>query len=282
MKKARKAALVVCSNPQNENDADKIEGVRKLLTSLGITVVLPQYLFTGSDGVRSASAKERAACVNAAFADTDVTDIFDISGGDIANEILPFLDYKVIAGSKAVFWGYSDLTVVLNSIYHKTGKESMLYQMKLAIQEQPGKRREEVSSYLLHENENLITFPYKMVQGRGMEGIVVGGNIRCFLKLAGTEYVPDLEGKILLLEAYSGKAEQMITYLNQLKQLGAFEKVNGVLLGTYIQMEQEGITPDIVTLVKEVAGEKLPIAKTAYIGHKADSKGVVIGRRLVL
>ena len=32
-----------------------------------------------------------------------------------------------------------------------------------------------------------------------MEGIVVGGNIRCLLKLAGTPYWPDMREKILLL-----------------------------------------------------------------------------------
>lgn len=35
-----------------------------------------------------------------------------------------------------------------------------------------------------------------------MQGIVVGGNIRCLLKLAGTEYWPDMNGKILLLESF--------------------------------------------------------------------------------
>ena len=38
-----------------------------------------------------------------------------------------------------------------------------------------------------------------------MEGIVVGGNIRCLLKLAGTPYWPDMREKILLLESFGGK-----------------------------------------------------------------------------
>ena len=282
MNNIRKAALVVCSNPQEHKDSDRIEEIKKMLTALGITVLPQKYLFAGADGVRSASAKERAACVNAAFADEAVTDIFDISGGDIANEILPFLDYEVIARSKAVFWGFSDLTVVLNAIYHKTGKQSMLYQIKLAFQEQSGERLKEVSSYLKEEGQELVTFPYKMVQGDAMEGVVAGGNIRCFLKLAGTEYFPDLAGKILLLEAFGGGAKQMITYLSQLKQLGAFEKVNGILLGTYTEMEREGEKPDMITLVKEIAGENIAIAKTNYIGHGLDSKGIVIGKKIVL
>lgn len=35
--------------------------------------------------------------------------------------------------------------------------------------------------------EDLFEITYRFIQGREMQGIVVGGNIRCFLKLAGTE-----------------------------------------------------------------------------------------------
>ena len=52
----------------------------------------------------------------------EITDIYDISGGDIANEILPYLDFEVIKNSGKRFWGYSDLTTVINAIYEKTGK----------------------------------------------------------------------------------------------------------------------------------------------------------------
>ena len=62
-----------------------------------------------------------------------------------------------------------------------------------------------------------------------MKGIVVGGNIRCFLKLAGTRYFPALDNKVLLLEAHGGEVPQMTTYLSQLKQIGAFENANGII-----------------------------------------------------
>ena len=115
-----------------------------------------------------------------------------------------------------------------------------------------------------------------------MKGVVVGGNIRCFLKLAGTRYFPDLQDKILFLESLGGEVPQMATYLAQLKQIGAFKKVNGVLLGTFTTMEQKHCEPDIITLVKEICGREMPIAKTAEIGHGDDSKAIVIGREIEL
>ena len=115
-----------------------------------------------------------------------------------------------------------------------------------------------------------------------MKGVVVGGNIRCFLKLAGTRYFPDLAGKILLLEANGGEAPLMTSFLAQLKQIGAFDKVNGILLGTFTAMERGDCRPDIVTLVKEACGPDMPVAKTAEIGHGGNSKAIVIGREIAL
>ncbi len=63
------------------------------------------------------------------FNDPEVEEIYDISGGDLAN-VLDGLDYAAIGKSRAVFWGYSDLTTVINAIYAQTGKSSVLYQVK--------------------------------------------------------------------------------------------------------------------------------------------------------
>jgi len=209
------------------------------------------------------SIKERTEVLMSAYQDSEVQEIYDVSGGDIANSILPYLDYELIANSSKRFWGYSDLTTVLNAIYTKTGKVSVLYQMKFF--------REEMAS-------QLFDVKYKFLQGDEMQGILVGGNIRCLLKLAGTEYWPDMTGKILLLEARSGKVPQMITFLSQLKQLGVFDKVSGILLGTFTDMESEKCTPTMEELVKEFAGDNLPIAKTYDIGHGRDAKAIMIGQ----
>ncbi len=115
-----------------------------------------------------------------------------------------------------------------------------------------------------------------------MHGIVVGGNIRCLLKLAGTEYWPDMNQKILLLESLNGGVPQMVTYLNQLKQIGAFDKINGILLGTFTKMEELQSSPSIVDLVKQYAGSDMPVAETKEIGHGISSKGIVIGEEICL
>ena len=126
----------------------------------------------------------------------------------------------------------------------------------------------------------LFAFPYHFVQGDQLQGTVVGGNIRCLLKLAGTPYWPDMKEKVLLLEARSGGVAQMTTYLSQLNQMGVFGQVKGVLLGTFTAMEREQESPTIEELVKRFAGDVIPIAKTDRIGHGGDSKAIWIGREI--
>lgn len=212
------------------------------------------------------------------YTDPAITSIFDISGGDMSNELLPYLDFEVIGNSEKKFYGYSDLTTILNAIYAKTGKEAVLYQIRNLLYRHGEVQRRDFINTLQRNGNNLYDLDYHFIQGTTMEGVMIGGNIRCFLKLAGTEYMPDLHDKILLLEALNTGIPQLITFLSQLKQLHAFDLVNGILLGTFTRMEKEQVQPDAVTLVREFAGPELPIAKTAYIGHDSDSKGAVIGR----
>ena len=253
--KVLKVGIVCCSNGQTREHEKTVKALETALRQLGMEPVFSPYIYE-RDSVFSGTAKERADSLMEFYRDTSIRCIFDISGGDIANEVLPYLDYEWIARSNKSFWGYSDLTTSINAIYTKTGKASVLYQIR-----------------------NLV---YGDSERQRMSGVVVGGNIRCLLKLAGTPYWPDMKDKLLLLEGYGGVVPQMVTYLNQLTQIGVFGQINGIILGTFTNMEQEGCAPGIVELVKQYAGNSLPIVKTDELGHGIDSKGVIIGKELIL
>ena len=270
----KKVAIVACSNGQSrEYESQNIELV-KFFEAHSIEVVRSVCIYE-KDGIFPGTIAERAEELMKMFSDDSIDEIYDISGGDIANQILDYLDYERIRNSQATFWGYSDLTTIINAIYAMTGKSSVLYQVKNMVW---GDFIEEQRERFV-ERSNLFNPEFEFVCGNKIEGVVVGGNIRCFLKLAGTRYFPELEGKVLLLEALSGDVPQISTYLAWLKQLGAFEKINGILLGTFISLEKNG--GDVCKLVKEYAGD-LPIAKTNEIGHGNDSKAIIIGEQIIL
>ena len=277
MKKGKKAAFVACSNGLDIKNQEKINALVQILNNMGIEVLFSDYIYDRGFGF-GGTGKERADALMNFYKNEQITDIFDISGGDIGNEILPYLDYNVIARFDKTFWGYSDLTTVINAIYAKTGKSSVLYQVRNLVGEDGTCQIQNFKNTILDGKNDLYEIPYSFIQGNKMEGVLVGGNIRCLLKLAGTPYFPDMKEKILLLEARSGKLVQMVAYLSQLKQLGVFEQVNGILLGTFTELERNRQMPHVKDIIHNFAGPDLPIAYTSKIGHGVDSKGIRIGK----
>lgn len=281
IKKGDKIGIVCCSNGWKKEYSEQITYLENTLLSIGLWPIFGDCIYA-RQSVFGGTARQRAQSLMKFYEDEEIKGIFDISGGDIANGVLPYLDFDRIADNPKMFWGYSDLTTVINAIYTKTGKPSVLYQLRHLIYEHKDQQIKDFSNTVLHNGKELFDISYRFLQQEAMEGVVIGGNIRCFLKLAGTEYMPDFQDKILLLEGRGGTVPQMETYLCQLKQLGAFDKVKGILLGTFTQMEARECRPTMADMVQGFAGKELPIAVTRDIGHGTDAKGIVIGRKLVL
>ena len=307
MKKGDKIGIVACSNGLKESSRPEMEQLKITLEGLGLTPVFSEYLYA-KDSAESGTRQQRAEALMKFYRDEEIKGIFDVSGGDLANGVLPWLDYEVIARSGKTFWGYSDLTTVVNAITAKTGKPSVIYQIRNLIYQDGEEQKRRFRSCLLEQKQelkngnlrsqcmpesmkaeegghiqeklwkdSLFDVPYKFLQGNEMSGILVGGNIRCFLKLAGTEYFPDLTENLLLLEAYGGGEPQLLTYFSQLEQLGAFRKVRGILLGTFTKLEREKGPERVWELLKDFVPPELPVARTAFIGHGTDSRAAVIG-----
>lgn len=289
-----KIALVCCSNAQMPKDKSELDTLGEKLADMGIDVVYSPYIYGERPGV-PAERGIRARALMDFYRDDTVRAVFDISGGDIANGILPFLDYDLIAESGKSFWGYSDLTTVINAVYAMTGNIGVLYQIRNIVRKD-GTEEDRAAGNAAgtaemqaedfagswtgfceeHSTDGpLFQFFYHFLQGSSMSGIVVGGNIRCLLKLAGTPYFPDMREKILFLEARSGFVPQMRAYFSQLGQMGVLDKISGILLGTFSEAERGGI--DIGALARGYVRDGLPIAKTGQLGHGADSKALAIG-----
>ena len=276
-----KAGLSACSNGQYKEWKKQNEVLINILRSLDTEPVQAVHIYSEID-VFSGADEERAADLMSFYKDDSIDVIYDISGGDLANGVLGHLDFDVIANSDKTFWGYSDLTTVINAIYTITGKPSVLWQIKNLVYSDADLQRKRFSDYLNGDESGLFGIDYKFLQGTGMEGIVVGGNIRCFTKLAGTKYWPDMNGKILLLESMGGGSGQIAALFTQLEQIGVFEQISGVLLGTFTDYEKADHKMTVYDLLKMHISETLPVAVTRDIGHGHDSKAVIIGQEMSL
>ena len=148
--------LISCSDGRKTDEKEQIIQLKKRLIAIGCKAFESKCIFAVDGSIGAGDAIKRASELNRCFADKRISHIFDISGGDISNEILPYLDYNTIASSRAVFWGYSDLTCIINAIYAKTGKMSLLYQIRNILHESR-KMQEKVVLFLCTNYERRKT-----------------------------------------------------------------------------------------------------------------------------
>ena len=272
-----KIALVVCSNGKNIEDKDRLGKLESILVEMGLVPIFTKYIYKDKFGC-GAKAQVRAEELMSFYKNKEIKAIFDISGGDIANEVLDYLDYDAIKRNYKPFFGYSDLTTVLNALVSKTNEINYLYQILNILESD--KIRENFENTFLKNNQTLFDVNWKFFQGNSIEGRVVGGNIRCFLKLAGTKYFPEVENKVLFIEGLGTSIEGLVTHLAQLKQIGVFDKISGLLIGTFTKIEKEISEEELFELVKDFIPEHLPVVKTSEVGHAKDSKVLKIGEMM--
>ena len=272
-----KIALVVCSNGKNIEDKARLKNLEDILVEIGLVPIFTKYIYKDKYG-RGSSSQFRAEELMSFYKNNEIKAIFDISGGDIANEILEYLDYDVIKENYKPFFGYSDLTTVLNALVSKTDKINYLYQILNIIENEEIRTRFE--NTFLKKKNSLFDVNWRFLQGIKIEGEVIGGNIRCFLKLAGTEYFPKVENKVLFIEGLGTSVEGLLTHLAQLKQLGVFDKISGLLIGTFTKIEKEFSVDEIFEIVKSYIPSSLPVAKTQEVGHAKDSKALKLGEKI--
>lgn len=282
LKKHSKVGIVACSNGQSLLNQGNINKLIETLKSMDLNPICSNYIYA-ENSVFNGSPKEKGNAFMTLYKNPEITAIFDISGGDLSNEVLPYLDYEFISKNPKPVFGYSDVTTVLNTINSQSSIPTYLYQVRNLIYDFKEVQQINFKNSLFSDNDDLFNFSYEFIQGEKLEGVVVGGNIRCLLKLAGTKYMPDFTDKILFLESMGGEAALMSAFLNQLKQMGAFEKIKGLILGTFTKMQENNISPSIIELVLNIIDNpNLPIVKTEEIGHGTNSKAIVIGKNIIL
>ena len=268
-----KVVLCAMSDPVESTTAPAIaKEIADYLGNRGVnTVCLDDYEFNKRKDIIG-----KSDYLNRTFADKTVKYIFDVSGGDLANELLDHLNKDIILNSNAIYAGYSDLTVITNAIYAMVGKRSLLYRINNLFLNMSGIQRERFINTFFYGGDQLLDIQTVFYKGTHIEGVVIGGNIRCFLKLAGTPFYPDFTGKILFLESLNDDIDSIRANIAQLKQQGVFNKIGGLIIGAWGKKENENAS-EIDRFILSVLPEKLPVVKTCEVGHGHLSKAIVIG-----
>jgi muramoyltetrapeptide carboxypeptidase len=220
---------------------DRAEIARESLAALGLEARFGDHVL-GRYGYLGGRDGERAADINAMFADPEVRAVFSLRGGWGCNRLLPLLDYELIRSNPKIVMGLSDITGLLLGLHAKTGlvtyhgptggsswNEFNTDQAKRVLfdGEALTMRNPSGDEDRLVQRENRVL---TITQGRA-RGRLIGGNLTVLAALVGTEYLPDFEGCILFVEDVREEVYRIDRMLTQLKLAGVLDRIAGFVFG---------------------------------------------------
>ncbi len=277
------------------------------LKTMGLEVTYAKNVFK-CDALNSSSIEDRVDDLHQAFADKNVKGILPAIGGFNCNQLLPYLDYKLIRDNPKILMGFSDATALHNAIYAKSGliTYSGAFFTSFAMQEGLSYTLEYFKKMLFNtsafdvlpssewsddlwykdqeKREFLQNDGYWILNEGNAKGTLLGGNLCTFQLLHGTEFLPTLENTILFLEddAYTDGCDDVEFERNIVSLIHQpnFSKVKGIVVGRF--QKKSNITFEKLSLLlkskKELAS--IPIITNADFGHTTPSFTFPIGGKV--
>jgi len=218
------------------NRSDVLRGV-EWWEARGYRVKLAEGIWDRDDYV-AGSPETRARDVMAMFADPEVDVVQCLQGGFGAAQVIPYLDFDVIAANPKPLCGFSDITALHVAIRQRTGLAT-IYSNGLA-----GVGSHEVSTF---SKERLLAVlkgnttgeiprdpddPYVRAIAPGkVTAPLVGGNFWLQVQTLGTPWEFDAEGCIWFFEDVETPPWHLDGFLEQLYRAGKLDGVSGVVVG---------------------------------------------------
>ena len=272
-------------------DDESVRFSIELLESFGFKVKPGKHVFDRNQYL-AGDDRDRAADVNAMFADDSVDAIFTLRGGYGTQRMLPFLDYDLIAKNPKVFTGSSDITGILTAMHEKAGLvcfhgpaaggnySDYAFRESLKVLWEPTPRTRIGAAPPIDtrpgnvERRNRVT---RVAPGKA-RGRLVGGNLTIVSTLMGTPYEPDFKDRILFFEDVNEAPYRIDRMLTQLWLAGKLQHAAGIVFGKFTKTEDEGNTFSIEEILHQrCATLGIPVLSGLMIGHIADKTTVPIG-----
>lgn len=257
---------------------------KEKLEELGFKTSFSKHYFE-SDIFESASIASRVEDLHEAFLDDSVDAVLATIGGFNSNELLPYLDYDLIAKHPKIICGYSDSTAFLNAIYAKTGlqtymgpsyssfkmKEGQDYQSRMWLQAMtqtsydllPSDQWSSDPWYDPTQPRHFMPTEWKVYNHGRASGTVIGGNLSTFGLLRGTPYAPQVKDYILFAELADGW--HYTEFVRDLAAtLQAYPNPQALCIGRFAKDSE--ITKEILLAILD----KHPILKTIPVLYDMD------------
>lgn len=272
------------------------------LTQMGFKVTFGDHV-SGMTLDGTNSIPERIEDIHAAFSDPNVKAIQTVIGGFTSNELLPYLDFDLIADNPKIICGFSDFTALANAITAKTGlvtyygpayitlkmlDKAGAYQDNNFLQALTKKHYELRPSQTWSSDEWFLSdskrtfYPtdWKIYTPGRVRGVTVGGNVNTLFLLAGTQYQPDFEDKIILLE-FADDGETWLDFSRLLAQvLQLAKRPRALLLGRFPKISQMTEQRLLYVLDKFPILKGIPVMYDLDFGHTQPIFTIPLGQEV--
>lgn len=274
----------------------------KVIEELGYQVKLGNLTNKrSSEGYRSGSGQARAEEFMSLYKDPEVKCLISTLGGMNSNSMIAYLDFDYIRNNPKIICGYSDVTSLHLSILHYSGLKTFYGPALMSwFSEWPNGEEETIKSFL-NAVSGESTYPRELkpfsrwskhfrdwsdgswknverewIENKGWKvlnpGEVVGEvlvcNLNTLMSAAGTEYFPNVENKLLLLEEMAAPFSKEERSFTQLKLMGVFDKISGLIIGKAEMPNSENAPFDMNDLIMEVVGKRAyPIVSEFDLSH---------------
>ena len=242
------------------------------------------------DGWHGGSAETRAADLQAAFADPEISAIQTMRGGYGSAQVIPLLDFDAISKTPKAFFGLSDITALHAALLMRVGLVTF-YGPSLTMLGQPSPSQFTTDRFLrvlagettgpVPEDRDRLTVV--SIAGGKASGRIVGG---CLLDLVYTFRTPwevDLDGAIFFFEDSGSAPIQIDRALLYLEQSGKLDDIRGVVVGELAGSEwYEHTTAPRSKTLEDVLDDRLghlgvPVLYGLPLGHGASLATLPLG-----
>lgn len=269
--------------PSSAADRGQYEASLELLRSSGIRTVEGGHLFTPSAAPPYLSAPDdaRADDLNDLIRNPEIDLILCLRGGYGSMRILDRIDWKTLRERNLPVIGFSDVTALHLAMFARNAGLPVAGQMAAAL------ARSMQNSVTFHSyrralhtalhGKTTLTEQYTLPELR--PGTVVGSlvpvNLTLLAALCGTPYLPDLAGKILIVEDIGEPVRKLDRHLTQLRLAGIPQKLAGLV---FAQFSDCGDEPQRMCLFRDFARSVPgPVLAGLPFGHELPSLSFVYG-----
>jgi muramoyltetrapeptide carboxypeptidase len=284
--------MVIAPSYSHQKFTKKFESTAvKRFNQLGLKITWGKNL-NKCDSFESSSIQNRVEDLHQAFSDKKIKGIITSIGGYNSNFLLKYLDWKLIKENPKFFCGFSDITVLSNAIFKKTGlvtysgpnfrnfaqkkhfDYTLEYFQKIALKKKPIKLTS--SQYWSDDPWTKDQNKRKPIKNKGwliinqgkFQGQIIGGNLCSLNLLQGTSYFPSIKNTILLIEddAISSVGE-FSRNLQSLLHLQDFQTVKAVLFGRFQKKTKmtNKLLKELVNDLQEL--RNIPVIANLDFGH---------------